>query len=296
VVFAGVHLALQRPVAIKLFQPSGNAAEDLSLERFRREGLTACRVNHPNAVAVIDSGVSDAGLPYLVMERLEGRTIAAHLRKAGPFGLRRATRVLADVCSVLAAAHDSGIVHRDIKPSNVFLHRAPGEAGEVVKVLDFGIARFVDSDDPLEPITRTGQFVGTPVYMAPERFAGEKEEGASDVYSVGVLLYEMLTGEAPFAAEANPWTTLWRQMHTTVTPLHERDPAFPKALSDMAQRAMARDPGNRPGAREMEDALRALLEDLPPEARAAAPAPEEVVGEDAPTLARPRPEGKTGER
>ena len=176
VVFAGVQLALDRPVAIKLFQPPAGAAEDLSLERFRREGLTACRINHPNAVAVIDSGVSEAGLPYLVMERLEGWTIAGHLRHEGTFGLRRTLGILADVCSVLALAHATGIVHRDIKPSNVFLHRPRGEEGvaesEVVKVLDFGIARFVDSEGPLEPITQTGQFVGTPVYMAPERFAG----------------------------------------------------------------------------------------------------------------------------
>jgi PAS domain S-box-containing protein len=319
VVFAGVHLALQRPVAIKLFQAPANTVEDLSLERFRREGLTACRVNHPNAVAVIDSGVSEAGLPYLVMERLEGWTVSAHLRKAGPFGLRRAIRLVADVLSVLAVAHASGIVHRDIKPSNIFLHRPRGEDDETVKVLDFGIARFVDSEGPLEPITRTGQFVGTPVYMAPERFAGEREGGATDVYSVGVLLYEMLTGKAPFEAEANPWTTLWRQMHTTIAPLHEVDAAIPEALSELVQRALARAPGERPAARDMEATLRALLEDLPAGEEGPPPAPEgddrppgeltlgSSVGldwysddEDAPTLARPatgpEPEPPTEER
>jgi PAS domain S-box-containing protein len=265
VVFSGVQLALERPVAIKLFQPPTNAVEDLSLERFRREGLTACRVHHPNAVAVIDSGVSEAGLPYLVMERLEGQTIAGHLRGEGAFGVRRTVRILADVCSVLAAAHASGIVHRDIKPSNVFLHRPPGSReDEVVKVLDFGIARFVDAEGVLEPITQTGQFIGTPVYMAPERFAGGIEEGAADVYSVGVLLYEMITGRAPFAAEANPWTTLWRQMHTRLTPLHELAPAIPRRLSELTLRALSHGPGDRPEAEELEAELRQLLAELPP--------------------------------
>jgi PAS domain S-box-containing protein len=275
VVFEGVQLALDRPVAIKVFQPPAQAEEREALERFRREGLTACRVAHPNAVAVIDSGISEAGLPYLVMEKLHGRTVAGHLKEEGSFGPRRAALVAADVCSVLAVAHASGIVHRDVKPSNVFLHRPPGSAArseEVVKVLDFGIARLVDTDDALDPITKTGQLIGTPVYMAPERFRGEAESGQADVYSLGMMLYEMLTGQAAFAAEASPWMTLWRQMHTVPTPLHERHPSVPRDLSDLVQRTLATRPEERPRAAELEKALREMAKTLPPDAPSA-PAP-----------------------
>jgi PAS domain S-box-containing protein len=268
VVFAGHQLVFDRPVAIKVFQPASTEDADEWFQRFRREGLTAVRVNHPNAVVVLDSGLAETGLPYLVMERLRGETVLTRLQRDGVFTVRRAVEVLADVADVLAAAHAGGVLHRDIKPGNVFLHHPSGldgaPAGEVVKVLDFGIARLMDGDAAAQRITETGQFIGTPVYMAPERLLGEREDGRSDVYSAGVMLYEMVTGEAAFGGEPTPWATLWRQMRTAPVPLQRLVPGAPKALSDLALRMLHKDPGARPDAGELARSLRGILAGLAP--------------------------------
>lgn len=262
VVFAATQVDVDGKVAIKLFRPPAEEGEEALFERFRVEGVSASRVKHPNAVAIMDTGVSPGGLPFLVMELLDGETLAARMKR-NRVPPAEAVRIAADVCGVLAAAHASSIVHRDIKPSNVFLHRAAdGGDDEVIKVLDFGIAKLVDETQALQ-LTRTGELIGTPRYMAPERLQGKLEAPASDVYSLAVLLYEMLLGRPPFAADDNVYATLWVQMNAEPDAPHAVDPTIPVELSELILRGLSRVPGDRPTAAELEQRLREILRALP---------------------------------
>src|SRR5262249_2208623 len=158
VVFRGRHLVLDAPIAVKVFRPVPGNDSALALQRFLREGAAASRLAHPNAVRVFDSGVSAEGVAFLIMELLQGRSLAAELAERGLPSLRRCARIAARVADVLAAAHRQGIIHRDVKPENVFLHE--GDGGETVKVVDFGIARFFGAAQPAgDRLTRTGEFV-----------------------------------------------------------------------------------------------------------------------------------------
>lgn len=261
-VYRGEHLFLQQPVAIKVFRPAiGGSAID-SLDRFRVEGISACRVNHPNAVMVLDFDVSAGSLAYLVMELLEGRSLADELRQSRTIEPRRAMRIVADVCAVLAEAHASGIVHRDIKPSNVFLQRIRGE--EQVKVIDFGLAKLIQRDiipEGSPAASVAGTLIGTPEYMPPERVSGQPYDGRADVYSLGVMLYEMLTGDLPFRTNEGGYWAL-AMMHVSRQP--ERPSRFersvPQALDALVLAALAKDPDRRPSASELGASLRALAE------------------------------------
>src|SRR5438128_3374368 len=177
---------LGRSVAVKILR-ADLAEQPRARRRFETEAHAAARLAHPNVVTVFDSGEDD-GIPFLVMERLPGRTLADELT-AGPLSPERARGVVREVLSALAAAHAAGIIHRDIKPGNVLLT----EDGHV-KVSDFGIAKTVDHLDQ----TQTAELVATPGYLAPERLVGEAASQRSDLYSVGVLLYEALSGRRPF--------------------------------------------------------------------------------------------------
>jgi serine/threonine protein kinase len=159
---------------------------------------------------------------------------------------------------VLAAAHAQGLVHRDIKPSNIFLHR--DRSGEVVKVIDFGIAKMVgdSAEARVRPGTATGLLVGTPVYIAPERFEGAAYDGAVDVYALGVTLYEMLSGRLPYEAAANEWVQAMMRMVEAPMPLRKLDARVPAALDDAVRRAMARQPRERPSAQELGEMLAAF--------------------------------------
>jgi serine/threonine protein kinase len=258
VVYRAVHIGLERPVAVKIFRPSGGRDARESHEYFRLEGVSACRVNHPNAIAVLDSGVSPGGSAYLVMELLEGRTLAEELRERGRFSLARSAGIGRDVCGVLAVAHAAGIVHRDVKPENVFLHHAGG--GEVVKVLDFGLAKLLDEefDSGARAPTLGGGMVGTPAFIAPERLLGDAYDGRADVYSVGVLVYEMLAGARPFPASASPHAQIAKSLIQVPLALGTRVPGLPQEVETIVMRALARDPGERPTAPELGDALGAF--------------------------------------
>lgn len=257
-VFRGVHLALQRPVAIKVLRPTPASDAHEQMMRFRTEGIAACRVVHPNAVEVFDFGVSSDGIAYLVMELLSGNTVGSLLRTTAKLPVQRCADIVAPLCDVLGAAHSAGIVHRDVKPDNVFLHRGNGD--EVVKVLDFGIAKLLDVNevDPVEAATRFGAIVGTPSYIAPERLLGRPYDERADIYSTGVLLYTMLSGALPFGEPATPGIGEMVRLHVAEKPRPIRDVSddVPEAVAAVVMRAIDSDPAQRPPLREIGEVLR----------------------------------------
>lgn len=272
VVFRARHLTLDTEVAVKVLrtvtgggtelmspidshgQLHGKVQSSEAAEDFRNEGSRACRVQHENAVRVLDCGLLPIGLPYLVMELLDGRTLDDELREKGRLSVARAVEVLLPVCRCLAAAHERNIIHRDVKPANVFLHRNGG--GEIVKVVDFGVAKLLDQSAEATRDT----IAGSPAYMAPERLRGRRYDGRSDVYSVGITLYELLTGRVPFRSD-NPdiMAVALMQLRDTAVPPSHLVPSLPPAVDGAVVRLLEKDPEKRPTAREAAERLQALL-------------------------------------
>lgn len=226
---------LHRPVAIKLMYPAYNADAGMR-RRFEDEARAAAALNHPNIVAVHDSGEHN-GSPFIVMERLPGRTLQDDIH-AGPMPPQRVRSMLQDVLGALSCAHAAGIVHRDIKPGNVLI--APNSGA--MKVADFGIAKTAGS-----ALTATGQIVGTMAYMSPERVAGAPASVADDLYAVGVMGYEALTGRRPFPQE-NPAALLHAILDAPPPPISAIRPDVDPALAATIDRAMARDVTQRFGS------------------------------------------------
>lgn len=199
-VYRARHLMLGERVAIKVLRPDAGEADEAA-RRFVREARSTFRVDHPHCVRVTDLGAT-GGLLYLVMEHLDGRTARRELEVDGALAPVRVAHVAAQVCSALAAAHDLGLIHRDLKPDNLMLLRRGADA-DFVKVLDFGLAKMFDPDGALatalslSPLTREGLVFGTPEYMSPEQLVGNKVDHRADIYSLGVVFYELLTGELP---------------------------------------------------------------------------------------------------
>ncbi|OYT72428.1 MAG: hypothetical protein CFK52_05280 [Chloracidobacterium sp. CP2_5A] len=264
VVFAGEHLGLKRRVAVKVFKPvAGNDSAE-ALERFRREGALAAQIKHPNVVEVLDAGVSSEGIAYLVMELLEGYPLTREARTR-MISAERALRVCAAACRGLAAAHALGVVHRDVKPENVYVDWSSGE--EVIKVVDFGIATVVERGrgDGLETLTATGSVVGTPAYIAPERVMGGAYDGRSDVYAVGVMLYELLCGVAPFGGSGESGLrVLLAHLHDAPTPLRERVAELDEEVSDYVLRLLAKRAEERPAAAKAAEELARLADKVSP--------------------------------
>ncbi|KUI19795.1 protein kinase [Mycobacterium sp. GA-1285] len=228
---------LHRPVAIKVLYPAFTADTDMR-RRFEEEARAAAALNHPNIVSVHDCGEHD-GSPFIVMERLPGRTLQDEIAM-GPMPPPRVRSVLDDVLGALACAHAAGIVHRDIKPGNVLINPNSG----AMKVADFGIAKTAGST-----LTATGQIVGTMAYMSPERVAGAPASVADDLYAVGVMGYEALTGQRPFPQE-NPAALLHAILDEPPPPIGVTRPDVDPALAATIDRAMARDVSQRFGSAE----------------------------------------------
>jgi len=234
-VWAASDLRLGRSVAVKLL--SANMASEAGVrERFEAEARSAARLSHPNVVQVFDSGEHD-GIPYLVMELLPGRTLADEVA-LGPLDPEAVRRIGMEVLGALEASHQAGILHRDIKPGNVLL-AADGRA----KVGDFGIAKSTEGLN----LTSTGMIVGTAAYLAPERVAGQPATPQSDLYAVGVVLYEALSGRKPFQADTPLGLMRAVEAHQAI-PLAEARPGMDASLVAAVERAMAKDPGRRFGS------------------------------------------------
>ena len=258
-VFRARHLELNRDVAVKILATSAGTDPE-ALKRFRREGDSACRVQHANAVAVFDFAVNAGGVAYLVMELLEGHSLEKELEEKGPISARRAALIVIPVCSALAAAHAAGVVHRDIKPSNVFLHRS-GQR-EISKILDFGIAKLAAESAIGQSLTVDGSLLGTPAYMAPERFRRGPYGPPSDIYSVGAMLYEMLSGRLPFIpSTADPLALVAMQAEEDPPPIRVRRPEVPAALERVVFQALSRHPEARPTAEQLAHRLAQVTAD-----------------------------------
>jgi eukaryotic-like serine/threonine-protein kinase len=232
-VWAARDLLLDRAVAVKVLGPAF-AGDGRAAERLRREARAAGRLEHPNIARVLDLG-EDGGLPYLVMELLEGESLAGRIGRGRPMAPAEAARVVAVVADALEAAHRAGIVHRDVKPGNVFL----GADGSV-KVLDFGIASAAG-----ETALTTGDLIGTAAYLAPERALGQRATPAADVYALGVVLYELLAGRRPFEAGSDIELAM-AHVHAHPVSLAQAAPGTPSFLVAACEQAMSRDPSSRP--------------------------------------------------
>ena len=252
-VYKATHLGLNLHVAVKVLQTSlGTTMEDLA--RFQREGMSACRVKHPNAVSVLDFGVTATGVSYLVMELLEGRSLADEIDESGKLSPHRCMDIIEPVCAALEEAHSVGLLHRDLKPANIFLHHERGK--EIIKVVDFGTAKFRD-DASANNLTLQGTVIGTPAYLAPERLANRPYDGRSDVYSLGVMLYQMLCGKVPFeATDGNPMTVAMMHMNDAAKSLAGEIPDVTEAVDKVVAMALEKDPGKRLLPSELVERLR----------------------------------------
>ncbi len=199
-VFRATHKLLEREVAVKLLLPEVTAYPEV-VQRFFKEAKAVNQIRHPAIIEVTDFVNNDDSPPYMVMEMLRGKELVDYIREYAPLPVSRVREFMLPICSALTATHSIGIVHRDLKPSNIFLVEKPG--GKLVpKLIDFGIAKFMTSTDTLLH-TRTGELIGTPEYMAPELIKGEKVDHRIDIYAVGIIMYEMLTGQPPFQGSLN---------------------------------------------------------------------------------------------
>src|SRR5262247_1738857 len=239
-VYRARRLLIGDMVAVKVLQPD-QVANPQAVERFRREAQTAARLKHPNVATVYDFDVSTEGLNYLVMELAEGESLRKVVERQGTLAETDAAEIIRQVCAALDEAHRQGVVHRDIKPENILVRTVP--EGVQVKVLDFGIAALRDVN--AGRLTRTGYVVGTPHYMSPEHCLGEELDGRSDIYSLGVVLFEMLTGVVPFDS-ATTTAIVVKHVNDPPPPPRTLNPKISRAVESVALRALEKRRDARP--------------------------------------------------
>ncbi|MFO0694788.1 MAG: protein kinase [Polyangiales bacterium] len=235
-VYLARHVLIDRLVAVKTLRPE-LARDPVQRDRFLREARAVNRIHHPNIVEITDVGETEDGVVYLVMEYVPGESLLDHLAEA-PFDSRRMLDIAAQIASALSRAHEMGVIHRDLKPENVLL--VPEAGRELVKVLDFGIAKITDAPS----LTGSQQLFGTPGYIAPEYVQSAKLDGRADLYSLGVLMYEMVTGVLPFDYEF-PGDLLVKHVVEPPIPPSRRNPRVEPAVEELVLRALAKNPDQR---------------------------------------------------
>ncbi len=262
-VYRATHLLIERAVAVKVLSQRF-IGDETAQQRFRREAKASGRMQHPNAVMVNDFGATEDGWLYIVMELLEGQTLRDLLAREAPLDPARAVSFMLQACAAVGAAHDAGLIHRDLKPANIFIEQRPNLPA-CVKVLDFGVAKFVveEHDDDYQTLTQVGAIIGTPRYMSPEQCSGVAPlTPASDVYSLGIILYEMLTGAVPFSADSFLAVAL-KQVSEAPRPPCEIVASTPEELERVVLHALAKEPRARPAdANEFRRELHAIAADL----------------------------------
>jgi serine/threonine protein kinase len=267
-VYRATHLGTKRTVAVKVIHPQ-LSAHDQFVARFRREAEAAGRLRHPNVVDVTDFGIAHTGngpVAYLVMEYLDGCTLAEIVSEEGRLPIAWVIDILEQVCAAVEEAHRAGIIHRDLKPDNIWLE-PNGRGGYTVKVLDFGLVKLGGADEigrgssPInadlsefteesatliksDSLTAVGSVMGTPVYMSPEQCRGDHLDTRSDIYSLGVVAYRLLTGEAPFAG--SPHDVIERHKTAAPPPVREKNRKLPRKMARIVMSALAKDPAERP--------------------------------------------------
>jgi serine/threonine protein kinase len=247
---------LDRVCALKVLNPSYAGDQDPEFHRrFFLEASIASKLTHPNTVTIFDYGRTDDDVYYMAMEYLVGHTLHRAIREAGHFPEERAAHVARQICRALREAHSLGVIHRDLKPANIFLVEH-GDETDFVKILDFGLVKNV-SDTKTEDLTQTGLFMGSPKYMAPEQIRGDRVDARTDIYALGIILYEMVTGKVPFD-RPNSVNILMAHVNEEPPPLRQMNPntEVSPAFEGVIFRCMAKDPNQRFGS--MDEVLAAL--------------------------------------
>jgi eukaryotic-like serine/threonine-protein kinase len=291
-VYRGVQTRTGRPVALKLLHPEMTRDKNL-VARFRREGEVLCKLRDAHTVTTYDFDQTSDGLLYIAMELLEGPTLHDVFVRETRLAWPRMIKILAEICSSLAEAHALGIVHRDLKPENIHLEARPGNP-EYVKVLDFGIAKVMRGEGTnnrtVQQLTATGQTLGTLEYMSPEQLMGKNLDGRSDIYAIGVLAYEMITGQLPFPDASGPAQLIAAQLKTTAKTPSRVAPAagIPPQVDALIAKMLAKTPDGRfPDVSELKAACEALLAQAASTSGAAEPSSSEqptIVAREAPRL------------
>lgn len=267
-VFLVDHVRLQKQLALKVLSPQVLVENGEGQKaRFLNEARAASRLQHPAIVEVTDFGETKSGLPFIVMEYLQGEELADRLFRGETMTWPEVRDVIVQVLDALAVAHAHGVVHRDIKPENCFISVAPDTGARTLKLLDFGIAKVLTETDGAVVVTQRGELLGTPQYMSPEQAIGKPVDNRSDIYAVGILLYELLAGTPPFD-EGTPMEVLTKQITAPPPPLLERlapEAGVPAAVHQIVSRALAKDPQDRFATVEaMAQALHDAEQEPPP--------------------------------
>lgn len=249
-VYKATQLALDKPVVLKVLRQA-LLSDERTVARFQREAKAASRLNHPNSISVLDFGQADDGAMYIAMEYVQGKDLHHILSREWPLPEARVIRIISQVLSALADAHSAGVIHRDLKPENIMVEQRRGEA-DFVKVLDFGIAKIVDgTNDDGPALTRAGFVCGTPEYMSPEQARGAQLDHRSDLYAVGVILYQLTSGLLPFDSESAVGFATKHLTEVPPPPTRRRpDARVSPAMERLIMKALAKNPDDRPQTAE----------------------------------------------
>lgn len=256
-VYRALHLQLRRTVAIKMLK-AHLVTDEESKKRFEQEARAVSCLTHPNVVSVYDVGVTKYGEPYIVMEHLQGRSLQELLKEQGRMAWERALPIFVKATSALWHAHKKDVIHRDVKPSNIMIVPTDDDP-EAVKIVDFGLAKLRSLTGEFQRLTKTGEVFGSPIYMSPEQCTGRKIDQRTDIYSMGIVMYEALTGRPPFR-EKSTIETIRKQIKAEAPRFRDVDPeiSVPENLERITLRCLAKNPDDRYQTMEQ---LRADLED-----------------------------------
>jgi serine/threonine-protein kinase len=244
IVYKARHLLMDKTVAIKMLKQS-LVSDSQSVKRFQHESKAASKIDHPHVIKVYDFGLSNDGRPYIVMDFLEGVSLADLIKAKGQVPVERTIRIIGQACSALDHAHKQGVVHRDMKPTNIVLTKYEDE-DDFVKVVDFGVAKLLNSGPESQKLTQDGEVCGSPVYMSPEQCVGNDLDARSDIYTMGIVIYEALTGDLPILGKTLV-DTMSKHITDPPKPFKESRPDLyiPERLEAVIRKALAKDPRER---------------------------------------------------